>query len=133
MDTFGGARLVLPLLPMARCWLPMTARSPSGGLATQESELCWRILISSERAGHMILIPDYLATRSSTTPWAGTVTEYSAPFSFRSLWAQRSFTRAGADFRPRSDHLTVIFAGVLPRLNSPIACPPSKSGLAQTS
>src|SRR6266478_6949226 len=24
---------------MARCWLPMTARSPSGGLATQESDL----------------------------------------------------------------------------------------------
>src|SRR6202521_6264659 len=44
MDTFGGARLASPLLPMARCWLPMTARSPSGGLATQESELCVAVI-----------------------------------------------------------------------------------------
>src|SRR6202521_1018061 len=75
----------------------------------------------------------YLARRSITMPWADTVTEYSPASSFRSLWAQRSLACVGADFRPRSDQLTVIFAGVPPRLNSPMACAPPESGLAQAS
>src|SRR5207244_10758228 len=75
-------------------------------------------------------IPDDAAILSITTPWAGTVTEYSAPSSLRSSWAQRSRALAGADFIPRSVHWTVIFAGAPPRFNNSMGCPPLKSGLA---
>src|SRR6266481_1119092 len=41
MDTCGDAPSASPLLPMALCWLPMTARSLSGELATKKNERCW--------------------------------------------------------------------------------------------
>lgn len=75
----------------------------------------------------------YFEARNSTTPWGGTVAEYTGPPTGKSLCAHRSLKCVGAEFRLTADQLTVICAGEEPRLNNPIARPPSDSGLAQTS
>src|SRR5690242_399351 len=102
---------------MAHCSSPTTVQNPYGASVIRGSK------------------PStiYGFTRSITTPCAGTVAEYSSPLNLTSLCVQRSLPFFGADFHPTSVHFTLIFSDSSPRLNIPIASPPSDSGLVQTS
>src|SRR5262249_40123503 len=81
----------------------------------------------------LFFVDCYDVTFNIATPCGGTIAVYSVPSNFTSLCVQRSRAFFGVPFNPISSHFTLTCACALPRLNIPIAIPPSASVLVQIS